>query len=150
MLFRQTGVIRADTLAEMFDLAAAVGSQPLPQGRRVAIVTNAGGPGILCADTCEAGGLLVPDLADATKARLAAFLPPEASLGNPVAMIASASPEQYRQTIGVLLSAAEVDALLVIYIPVDVSQNHAFSRYQCQGSWLAALPEGRRNRCCSR
>ena len=54
-LFRQTGVIRADTLAEMFDLAAALGSQPLPQGRRVAIVTNAGGPGILCADTCEAG-----------------------------------------------------------------------------------------------
>jgi len=121
-LFRQTGVIRADTLAEMFDLAAVLGSQPLPQGRRVAIVTNAGGPGILCADTCEAGGLLVPDLADATKARLAAFLPPEASLGNPVDMIASASPEQYRQTIEVLLTAAEVDALLVLYIPVDVSQ----------------------------
>jgi acetate---CoA ligase (ADP-forming) len=121
-LFRQTGVIRADTLAEMFDLAAVLGSQPLPQGRRVAIVTNAGGPGILCADTCEAGGLLVSDFADATKARLAAFLPPEASLGNPVDMIASASPEQYRQTIEVLLSAAEVDALLVIHIPVDASQ----------------------------
>lgn len=121
-LFRQTGVIRADTLAEMFDLAAALGSQPLPQGRRVAIVTNAGGPGILCADTCEAGGLLVSDLGDMTKARLAAFLPPEASLGNPVDMIASASPEQYRQAIEVLLTAEEVDALVVIYIPVDVSQ----------------------------
>jgi acetyl coenzyme A synthetase (ADP forming)-like protein len=121
-LFRQTGVIRADTLAEMFDLAATLGSQPLPQGRRVAIVTNAGGPGILCADTCEAGGLLVPDLADTTKAHLAAFLPPEASLGNPVDMIASASPEQYRQAIEVLLMAEEVDALLVLYIPVDVSQ----------------------------
>ena len=54
-LFHQTGVIRAETLEEMFDLAAVLGSQPLPPGRRVAIVTNAGGPGILCADTCEAG-----------------------------------------------------------------------------------------------
>ena len=76
----------------------------------------------------------MPDLADATKARLAAFLPPEASLGNPVDMIASASPEQYRQTIEVLLSAAEVDALLVIYIPVDVSsKNHTFSRPSVPG-----------------
>jgi acyl-CoA synthetase (NDP forming) len=64
----------------------------------------------------------VPDLADTTKARLAAFLPPEASLGNPVDMIASASPEQYHQAIEVLLTAEEVDALVVIYIPVDVSQ----------------------------
>src|SRR5205814_4138438 len=58
-LFRQTGVIRAGTLDEMFDLAAALSNQPLPRGRRVAILTNAGGLGILCADTCEAGGLAV-------------------------------------------------------------------------------------------
>jgi acetate---CoA ligase (ADP-forming) len=121
-LFRQTGVVRADTLAEMFDLAATLGSQPLPQGRRVAIVTNAGGPGILCADTCEAGGLRVPELSEATKARLAKFLPPQASLSNPVDMIASAGPDHYRQTIETLLSTDEIDALVVIYIPVDVSQ----------------------------
>jgi acetate---CoA ligase (ADP-forming) len=121
-LFRQTGVIRADTLAEMFDLAAAIGSQPLPQGRRVVIVTNAGGPGILCADTCEAGGLRVPELSDATKARLSTFLPPQASLSNPVDMIASAGPTHYRQTIETLLSTDEIDVLVVIYIPVDVSQ----------------------------
>jgi len=120
-LFRQTGVLRADTLAEMFDLAATLGSQPLPQGRRVAIVTNAGGPGILCADTCEAGGLMVPELSGATKARLMAFLPPQASLNNPVDMIASAGPDHYRQAIETLLSVSEVDALVVIYIPVDVS-----------------------------
>jgi acetyl coenzyme A synthetase (ADP forming)-like protein len=120
-LFRQTGVLRADTLAEMFDLAATLGSQPLPQGRRVAIVTNAGGPGILCADTCEAGGLMVQELSGATKARLMAFLPPQASLNNPVDMIASAGPDHYRQTIETLLSVSEVDALVVIYIPVDVS-----------------------------
>ena len=61
-LFRQAGVIRADTLEEMFDLAAALSNQPLPPGRRVAVVTNAGGPGILCADACEAGGLMLPEL----------------------------------------------------------------------------------------
>jgi acetyl coenzyme A synthetase (ADP forming)-like protein len=121
-LFRQTGVIRADTLAEMFDLAAALGSQPLPKGRRVGIITNAGGPGILCADTCEAGGMAVPELSKATTASLAAFLPPQASLNNPVDMIASAGPDHYRQTIATLLATDEIDALVIIYIPVDMSR----------------------------
>ncbi len=121
-LFRQTGVMRADTLEDLFDLAAALDSQPLPAGRRVAIVTNAGGPGILCADTCEARGLLVPELGETTKARLAEFLPPAASRGNPVDMIASASPDDYRQTIETVLASEEVDALVVIYIPVDRAQ----------------------------
>ena len=121
-LFRQTGVIRADTLAEMFDLAAALGSQPLPKGRRVGIITNAGGPGILCADTCEAGGMAVPELSEATKASLAAFLPPQASLSNPVDMIASAGPDHYRQTVATLLATDELDALVIIYIPVDMSR----------------------------
>ena len=122
-LFRQTGVMRAETLAEMFDLAAALGSQPLPQGRRVAIMTNAGGPGILCADACEAGELLVLELSATTKAQLAAFLPPQASVRNPVDMIASAGPDHYCQTIEVLLGADEIDILVVIYIPVAVSQH---------------------------
>src|SRR5204863_10011867 len=74
-LLRQTGVLRADTLEEMFDLAAALGSQPLPPGRRVAIVTNAGGPAILCTDMCVAGGLQVPELSAALKQQLTAFLP---------------------------------------------------------------------------
>src|SRR5712692_6092459 len=98
-LFHQTGVIRADTLEEMFDLAAALGSQPLPRGRRVAIVTNAGGPGILCADTCEAGGLVIPELSAPTKAQLAAFLPASASVTNPVDLIASATPEHFLRSI---------------------------------------------------
>ena len=78
-----------------------------------------GWPGILCADTCEAGGLLVPELSTATKARLSTFLPSQASLGNPVDMIASASPDHYRQTIETLLPCDEIDVLVVIYIPVD-------------------------------
>jgi acyl-CoA synthetase (NDP forming) len=132
-LFQQTGVLRADTLEEMFDLAAALGSQPLPAGRRVAVVTNAGGPGILCADGCEAGGLLVPELSETTRARLAAFLPAAASLQNPVDMIASASPEHYRQTIELVLASEEIDALVVIYIPVGMF---------AQEATLAAIRDG--------
>src|SRR6185295_16305283 len=77
-LFRQAGVIRADTIDEMFDLAACLDAQPLPAGRRVAIVTNAGGPGILAVDACEAAGLTVSPFSAATRATLATFLPPEA------------------------------------------------------------------------
>jgi acetyl coenzyme A synthetase (ADP forming)-like protein len=118
-LFRQTGVIRAETLDEMFDLAAALENQPLPLGRGVGIVTNAGGPGILCTDACEAGGLIVPDLSDTTKSILRTFLPAAAGLSNPVDMIASARAESYRKTIETILASGEVDALIVIYIPVD-------------------------------
>jgi acetyl coenzyme A synthetase (ADP forming)-like protein len=121
-LFQQTGVIRAETLEEMFDLAACLGSQPLPAGKRVGIVTNAGGPAILCADACEAAGLVVPELADATKSRLRTLLPAAASVGNPVDMIASATGDHYQQTVEAVLGAGQVDALIVIYIPVDPGQ----------------------------
>jgi acetyl coenzyme A synthetase (ADP forming)-like protein len=132
-LFEQTGIIRAETLEEMFDLAAALGSQPLPRGRRVAIVTNAGGPAILCADACEAGGLAVPELSAQTKAPLAAVLPPAASLANPVDMIASARPEQYGQVIETVLSSGEVDSLIVIYIPVGLVETEAVAGAVLQG-----------------
>jgi acetyl coenzyme A synthetase (ADP forming)-like protein len=118
-LFRQTGVIRADTLEEMFDLAACLSTQPLPSGRRVGIVTNAGGPGILCVDACESAGLSVPVLSPATRARLAEFLPPVASMTNPVDMIASAGPDQYRRAVETLLAAPDVNALVVIHTPID-------------------------------
>src|SRR6266511_1166056 len=127
-LFRQTGVIRADTLAEMFDLAAALGSQPLPKGCRVAIVTNAGGPGILCADTCEAGGLVVPELSEQIRDELRTFLPAAASVSNPVDMIASARAESYRKTIEAVLPAADVDAMIVIYIPVDRNDSQSVAQ----------------------
>jgi len=117
-LFRQAGIIRTDTIEELFDVASLLANQPLPAGRRVAIMTNAGGPGILAADACEANGLTTTSLGDDTVAQLRAFLPSAASVGNPVDMIASASPEQYRRTMRLLLDDPNVDALLVIYIPV--------------------------------
>jgi len=120
-LFHQSGVVRADTLDEMFDIAACLESQPLPEGRRVAIVTNAGGPGILAVDACEAAGLRVVEFSADTRARLAEFLPAEASIANPVDMVASAGPNQYRRAIEVALTATDADALIVIYTPVDTS-----------------------------
>ncbi|MFM8999095.1 MAG: GNAT family N-acetyltransferase [Actinomycetota bacterium] len=116
-VFAQHGVIRTDTLEEMFDVATLLANQPVPLGNRVAIVTNAGGLGIQCADTCEARGLTVPELAPATIAELRSFLPAEASTGNPVDMIASASPEHYRRTIATVARDPGIDALIVIYIP---------------------------------
>lgn len=132
-LFRQTGVIRADTLDEMFELAATLGNQPLPRGRRTAIITNAGGPGILCADTCEAGGLLVSELSNETKARLREFLPVNASVANPVDMIASAGPDQFRRAITTLLAVDEVESLIVIYISVGLASRESVEHAICEG-----------------
>jgi acetyl coenzyme A synthetase (ADP forming)-like protein len=116
-MFRQHGVIRTDTLEEMFDVATLLANQPLPRGRNVAIVTNAGGLGIQCADTCEARGLHVPELGADTVASLRATLPDQASAANPVDMIASAGPDDYRRAIATVASDASIDALIVIYIP---------------------------------
>jgi acyl-CoA synthetase (NDP forming) len=132
-LFRQTGVIRAETLEEMFDLAAALGSQPLPKGRRVGIITNAGGPGILCADACEAGGLIVPELSAPIKSQLASFLPASAGLNNPVDMIASATPDHYRRAMEIILASDEVDSLIVIYIPLGLAKMSAMTDAVRQG-----------------
>lgn len=119
-LFRQTGILRADTLEEMFDIARALVAQPLPSGRRVAIVTNAGGPGILCADALEAAGLEVAPLSSTTQSALRGFLPAAASASNPVDMIATADPKTYRRAVGTVLRAPEVDSLVVIYTPTGM------------------------------
>ncbi len=132
-LFRQTGVVRAETLEEMFDLALTLGSQPLPRGRRVGIVTNAGGPGILCADACEAGGLVVPEFSPGLRAVLADRLPQAASTANPVDLIAAAGPDRYRGAVEAVLTAGEVDALVVIYIPVGLAETAAVTRAVGEG-----------------
>jgi len=117
-LFRQAGVIRTETLEELFDVAALLANQPLPVGGRVAVMTNAGGPGILAADACEGSGLELAQLSPDTIAKLREFLPAAASIGNPIDMIASAPPEHYRRTLELLIHDPAVDSILVIYIPV--------------------------------
>jgi acetyl coenzyme A synthetase (ADP forming)-like protein len=121
-LFEQAGVIRTDTVHELFDVAALLSTQPVPRGGRVAIVTNAGGPGILCADACQAGGLDVVELGRRVRKRLAGFLDPQASLGNPVDMIASAPADSYRRTIDTLVKEHACDAILAIFVPPLVTE----------------------------
>src|SRR5262245_63561709 len=118
-MFRQSGVIRADTIDEMFDIAACLDAQPLPAGRRVAIVANASGPGVLAVDACEAAGLAVPPFSGETRAALAAFLPPAAQISNPVDMPVSAAPDDFRRTVATVLASPDADALIVVYTPVD-------------------------------
>lgn len=121
-LFRQAGVIRTDTLAELFDVASLLANQPLPPGNRVGIITNAGGPGILCADTCESRGLEVPLLNESVQSRLREFLLPGASASNPVDMIASAPAKHYGRAIEAVLADPNIDALIVIFTPPLVTK----------------------------
>jgi acetyl coenzyme A synthetase (ADP forming)-like protein len=132
-LFQQTGVIRAETLEEMFDLAATLAHQPLPRGKRVGIVTNAGGPGILCTDACEASGLEVPVISEKIRAELKSFLPAAAALNNPVDMIASAPPEHFRRTVELVMQDDSVDSVIVIYIPVGTADNKAIMEAVAEG-----------------
>jgi len=116
-LFKQTGVIRVDVLSEMFDVAALLSTQPLPRGKRVGIITNAGGAGILASDACESYGLEVPEFSQETQNKLRSFLRAEASVRNPVDMIASATPEDYGRAIKAVSEDRLIDSLIVIFIP---------------------------------
>ena len=127
-LFAQTGIVRTDTLEEMFDVAKLLSGQRLPAGRKVGILTNAGGPGILAADTLESNGLEVPALSDRTVAELRAFLPAEAGATNPVDMIASATPESYGRALRILGDADEIDMVFAIFIPAGRAEPDAVAK----------------------
>jgi len=120
-LFEQAGVIRTDTMHELFDVAALLSAQPVPRGDRVVIVTNGGGPGILCADACQAAGVEVAELPGDVRAQLAEFLPASAALGNPVDMIATASADDYRRTLQTLADTDACDAIITIFVPALVT-----------------------------
>jgi acetyl coenzyme A synthetase (ADP forming)-like protein len=118
-LFRQTGVIRVDTLEGLFDVTGLLANQPVPAGRRVGIVTNAGGPAILAVDALESRGLSVPELSEELQDRLREHLSPAAAVHNPVDMIAAAGPEEYRACLAELMSSDELDAVIAIFIPAS-------------------------------
>jgi len=126
----------------MFDLAAALSTQPLPGGRRVAILTNAGGLGILCADACESNGLVVHEPNPATKKRLEEFLPATASVANPVDMIASATADDFRKAIEILLTDEQVDSLIVLTIHVGLADIAAISQGIAAGVSAARKKDG--------
>ena len=120
-LFHQAGVLRADTLEELLDLTSLLSAQPLPRGNRVAILTNAGGLGILCSDACEAAGLSLPRLSPETVERLTVILPGEASTANPVDMLGSAVDSTYAEVLPLLLADSAVDAVIALFVPPVVA-----------------------------
>jgi acetyl coenzyme A synthetase (ADP forming)-like protein len=117
-LFHQSGVIRVDTIEQLFDAASLLANQPIPAGDRVGVVTNAGGPGILAADALESNGLVIPELSAELRQKIGSVLPPAASTQNPIDLIASGGPAEYEHVTSVLLESGEVDAVMVIYVPV--------------------------------
>jgi len=144
-LFRDAGVIRTDTVEELFHVGALLAHQPLPAGGRVAILTNAGGPGILAADACEARGLTTAVLSESTLERLRAFLPAAASITNPIDMLATASADDYRRALPLILQDEGTDCVLVIFIPplvtraADVAQAIAAAARESSKTVLATF-----------
>ena len=116
-LFHQAGVIRAASLEELIDVAALVAGRPHLDGRSVAVLTNAGGLGILCADACDAAGLELPAPGEPTAAALRELLPAEASVANPVDMLGSATAQTYADALPLLLADPHVSAVVVLFVP---------------------------------
>ena len=118
-LFHQTGVIRTNTLEELFDVTVLLANQPVPAGRRVGVITNAGGPGILAADALESNGLTLPEFSEELQNKLREVLSDEASTRNPVDLIASAGADEYAHCLNAMLESDEIDAVIASYIPAS-------------------------------
>ena len=116
-LLAQSGVLRASSIDEMFDIALAFESRARPRSRRTAVLTNAGGPGILATDALEACGLRIAELSTVTVERLRSVFPPEATIANPLDMIASANPASYGTAMRALLEDPNIDAVVPIFVP---------------------------------
>jgi len=115
-LYKQAGILRVDTLEELFDTGNLLANQPLPQGNRVAIISNAGGPALLTAEACKSRGIDVPPLSDGLAQQLKTFLPTRAYISNPLDMSPEVSINQYGQTLKLLLKDPGVDMVVVIFI----------------------------------
>ena len=116
-IFQQSGVLRVEDVGELFHVASAMSSQPFPKGNRIAIVTNAGGPGIMATDAAARYGLKISQLSDQTKDVLKENLPPTASINNPVDVIGDATHERYETAIRAVLQDENVDGAIVILSP---------------------------------
>jgi len=116
-IFEQCGVLRANTIDELFDYATALASQPLPSDHRIAILTNAGGPGIMATDAGVSLGMQLADYTAETKEALRKIIPAESNPNNPLDLLAGATPEHYRRALKILLEDANVSSVLVISVP---------------------------------
>jgi acetyltransferase len=123
--FRQAGVLRADSMQSLFDIALALGYQPLLEGERIAIITNAGGPGILATDALERSGLSLARFKIETKSALAQYLPDAASAANPVDVLGDARANRYKFALETVVADPNVDGLLVVLTPQAMTEIEA-------------------------
>ena len=119
-LFRQAGIIRVDSVEELFDVAALLSNQPVLRGRRLVIVTNGGGPGIIAADACARHGLVLPELSPETVTELRAVIKRDIGLNNPLDLTAGSTSEEFESALKVLANDKDNDAVLTIFIPPTV------------------------------
>lgn len=121
--FKQAGIIRADTIKDLFNYGRAFSYQPLPEGKRVAIITNAGGPGIMATDACEINGMQLAGFSNGTIEKLRDFLPSAANLYNPVDVLGDALSGRYRKTLEIVLEDSNVDAVLILLTPQAMTED---------------------------
>jgi len=150
--FKRAGVLRVSAIEEVFDLAEMLGKQPRPFGRRLTIVTNAGGPGVLATDALVAGGGELAELSADSRARLDGVLPAAWSHGNPIDVLGDATPDRYEQALAIAASDPESDGLLVVLTPQDMTDPtrtaEALARYAHVGgkpvlaSWMGGARVG--------
>ncbi len=120
--FKQSGIIRAKTIKDLFDYANTFANQPLPKGKKVAIITNAGGPGIMATDACEENDIPMANLNKDTIEKLKEFLPAAANFYNPIDVLGDAPADRYQKTLEVILNDKNVDAVIIILTPQTVTQ----------------------------
>jgi acetyl coenzyme A synthetase (ADP forming)-like protein len=119
-LFHQTGLIRVNTIQELLGVAAIFSNQPLPRGKRLAIVTNGGGAGVVAADASEQHGLILPEFTPQTTARLKEVIKRDIRINNPLDMTGSVSAEEFENALRVIAEAEEIDTALAIFVPALV------------------------------
>jgi acetyltransferase len=119
-LFRQAGITRVDSIQELFDVATLLSNQPLPEGKRLFIVTNGGGPGILAADASEQQGLTLSELSSGTSDKLAHLTKRNIKIGNPLDLTGSVTPEEFEGSLRVLAEDENVDAVLAVFVPAAI------------------------------
>lgn len=127
-LFRQSGIIRADSSEELFDYIKIFSSNKIRSAARLAIITNAGGPGVLAIDAIGANGLTVAALSEATKKALASVLPPEANTHNPIDVLGDARADRFQAAIDTVLTDDNVDAAVIILTPQSMTEIEATAR----------------------
>jgi acetate---CoA ligase (ADP-forming) len=116
-LFRQAGILRVSTIEDLFHSAVLLGNQQIPKGKRVAILTNGGGPGTIAADACVRNGLEVPELSPATMQKLKAVIKRDIGVGNPLDLTAGVTSREFEDTLRILAEDQENDSLMAMYVP---------------------------------